>query len=84
MRKFQQYYVEESDDYVKKTPDYGECLRLIKVFPWLFPTYKIHISVLPRISVLFDMFDILLPFVDRYVFVQRNFQYFSLLSLSEA
>ena len=48
-------------------------VKLIKLFPWLFPTYKIHINVLPRIPVLNFMFDLLLPFMDRYFFVQRSF-----------
>jgi len=48
-------------------------LKLMKLFSWLFSTYKTHINVLPRISVLYDMFDLLLPFVDRYFFVQRSF-----------
>ena len=37
-------------------------LKLIKLFPWLFQTYKIH-----------DMFDLLLPFMDRYFFVKCSF-----------
>ena len=48
-------------------------LKLIKLFPWLFPTYKIHVNILPRILVLDDMIDILLPFMDRYFFVQHSF-----------
>ena len=48
-------------------------VKLMKLFPWLFPTYKIHINVLPRIPVLNFMFDLLLPFMDRYFFVQRSF-----------
>ena len=48
-------------------------LKLIHLFLWLFPTYKIHVNALPRILVLYDMFYILLPFVDRYFFVQCSF-----------
>ena len=57
----------------KKRQIMRKFLKLIKLFPWLFPTYKIQINVLPRISVLYGMFDILLPFVDRYFFVQHSF-----------
>ena len=46
-------------------------VKFIKLFPWLFPAYKMHINVWPRISVL--MFDLLLPFMDRYFFIQRSF-----------
>ena len=48
-------------------------VKLIKLFPWLFPKYKIYVNVLPRISVLYFMFDLLLPFMDRYFFVQHIF-----------
>ena len=48
-------------------------LTLIKLFPWLFSLYKIHFIVLPRILVLYDMFDLLLPFMGRYFFVQCSF-----------
>ena len=48
-RIFQQYYVKESDDYAEKTPNYAEISKLIKLFPWLFQTYKIPVNVLPRI-----------------------------------
>ena len=41
-------------------------VKLIKLFTWLFPTYKIHVNILLRISVLDLMFDLLLPFMDRY------------------
>ena len=53
-----------------------EFVKLTKLFPWLFPMYKIHINVLPRISVLYFMFDLLLPFMGRYFFVQRTFHKF--------
>ena len=56
----------------KKRQIMQKFLKLIKLFPWLFSTYKIYVNVLPRILVLYDMFDILLPFVDRYFFVQRS------------
>ena len=42
-------YAEESDDYAEKMPDYAEISKLIKLFPWLFQTYKILDNVLPRI-----------------------------------
>ena len=61
---------------MRKKPQIVQKFRkLIKLFPWLFPTYKIHVNVLPRILVLYDMFDILLPLVDRYMyfFIQRSF-----------
>ena len=48
-------------------------LKPIKLFPWLFPIYKIHVNVLLRILVCYDMFDLWLPLVDRYVFVQHSF-----------
>ena len=51
----------------------GNFYNLIKLLPWLFPTYKTHVNVLPIILVLYDTFDLLLPFVDTYFFVQRNF-----------
>ena len=57
--------MEESDDYAEKTPDYVEISKINKLFLGLFPTYKVHINALPRILVLYVMFDILLPFVDR-------------------
>ena len=31
-----QYYVEVSDDYVEKTPDYAEICKINKVVPWAF------------------------------------------------
>ena len=46
---FRQYYVEESDDYAEKTPNYVEISKLIKLFPWLFRTFKILVYALPRI-----------------------------------
>ena len=50
-------------------------LKLIKLFHWLFSTYKIDANVLPRILVFYDTFDLLLPFVDRYMyfFVQHSY-----------
>ena len=59
----------------EKMPDYAEIskFKLIKMSPWLFPTYKIYVNVLLRILVLYDMFDILLPFMDRYFFFQHSF-----------
>ena len=51
----------------------GNFYNLITLLPWLFPTYKTHVNVLPIILVLYDPFDLLLPFVDTYFFVQRNF-----------
>ena len=48
-------------------------LKLIKLFPWLFSLCKIHFIILPRIWVLYDMFDLLLPFMERYFFVQHSF-----------
>ena len=48
-------------------------LKIIELFPWLFQTYKIHGYFLPRIQLLHDMFDLSLPFMDRYFFVQRSF-----------
>ena len=33
----------------EKTPEYAEISKLIKLFPWLFQTYKILVNVLPRI-----------------------------------
>ena len=53
----------------------GNFYNLITLLPWLFPTYKTHVNVLPIILVLYDPFDLLLPFVDTYMyfFVQRNF-----------
>ena len=66
---FRQYYVEVSDDY-------AEISKLNKVLPSLGffqHNIKIHVNIVPRILVLYDTFDILLPFVDRYFFVQRRF-----------
>ena len=57
----------------KKCQIMQKFLKLIKLFPWLFPTYKIPVKILLRILVLYDVFDILLPFVDRYFFVQCSF-----------
>ena len=31
-----QYYVEVSDDYVEKTPDYAKICKINKVVPWAF------------------------------------------------
>ena len=56
-------------------------LTLIKLFPWLFQTYKIHVNVLPRIKLLHGMFDLLLPFVDSDFFVQHSFSIVFLQSL---
>ena len=47
--------------------------NLIKPLPWLFSMYKIHVKVLPRILVLYDMFDVLVPFMGRYFFIQCSF-----------
>ena len=47
-------------------------VKLIKLFPLHFPTYKIHVSVSPTISGLYFMFDLLLPFMDRYVFLRST------------
>ena len=33
---FQQYYAEESDDYVEKTPDYAEISQINRVVPLAF------------------------------------------------
>ena len=46
---FRQYYAEESDDYAEKMQDYVEISKLIKLFCWLFQTYKILVNVLLRI-----------------------------------
>ena len=35
-RNFRQYYAEESDDYVKKTPDYAKICKINKVVPLAF------------------------------------------------
>ena len=51
----------------------GNFYNLIKLLPWLFPTYKTHVNVLPIILVLYNTFDLLLPFVDMYFFIQCNF-----------
>ena len=59
-------------------------VKLIKLFPWLFPTYKVHVYISPRISVLYFMFDLLLPFMDRYFFIQSSFPQFTLSGLAEA
>ena len=48
-------------------------LKLIKLFHWLFPTYKINVNILLRMLVLYAMFDLLLPFVDRYFFIQHSY-----------
>ena len=61
-------------NYAEKTPEYNFVPRVsLKLFPWLFSMYikKIHFNVLPRILVLYDMFDFLLPFMDRYFFVEQ-------------
>jgi len=36
--------MEKSDDYVEKTPDYGEIskINLVVPFRWLFSMHKIH------------------------------------------
>ena len=47
-------------------------VKLIKLFPLHFPTYKIHVNVSPTISGLYFMFDLLLPFMDRYVFLRST------------
>ena len=54
-------------------PDYVEISKIIKLFPWLYPTYKVHVKVLTSILVLYDMFDLFLPLVDRYFFIPRSF-----------
>ena len=66
-------YAEESDDYAKETSDYVEIFALIKLFPWFFQTHKILVNILLRIKLHHGMFDLLLPFVDSYFFVQRSF-----------
>ena len=48
-------------------------LKLIKLVPWHFLMYKIHFNVLPRSLVLYEIFGLLLPFMNRYFFVQRFF-----------
>ena len=60
---FWQYYAEESDSYVEKMPDYAEISKINKVVPWLYMLTSYR-------EFLHDMFYLLLPFVDRYFFVQ--------------
>ena len=57
----------------KKRQIMPKFLKLTKMSSWLFPTYKIYVNILLRILVLYDMFDILLPFMDRYFSIQRSF-----------
>ena len=59
----------------KRCQSMGKFLKLIKlyVFPWHFFNVKIHFNVLPRSLVLYDMLGLLLPFMDRYFFIQRSF-----------
>ena len=54
-------------------PDYVEISKIIKLFPQLFATYKVHVKVLPSILILYDMFDLFLPLVDRYFFIPCSF-----------
>ena len=42
-------------------------LKLMKLFPRLFPTYKVHVKVFMTCLTFFS------PFVDRYFFIQRSF-----------
>ena len=72
-KKMENYVETFSNIMQRKVTIMRKFLKLIKLFPWLFPTYKIHVNILPRILVLYDMFDILLPFVDRYFFIQHSF-----------
>ena len=72
----------ESDDYAEKTLDYAEICKINKVVPWAF--FQGIKNILPITSVLCFMFDLLLPIMDRYFFVQRSFPQFTLLGLSEA
>ena len=51
----------------KKCQIMRKFLKLIKLFPRLFPTYKVHVKGL------YDMFDLFQPFVDRYFFIQHSF-----------
>ena len=46
---FRRYYVEESDNYAEKMQIMRKFLKLIKLFPWLFQTNKIHVNVHPGI-----------------------------------
>ena len=57
----------------KKVTIMRKFLKLIKLFPWLFPMYEMYMLTSYQQFVLSDMFDILLPFMDRYFFVQRSF-----------
>ena len=50
-----------------------EISKINKTVPLAFSMYKMYFNVLPRILVLSDMFDLLLPFMDRYFFVQSSF-----------
>ena len=49
-------------NYAEKKPDYAEISKINKVVPLAFSNVFIH-----------DMFDLLLPFLDTYFFVQRSF-----------
>ena len=69
--------MEEGDNYAEKTPDYVEISKINLVAPLAFSNVKIiYVYVLPTILALFDMFDLLLLFVDTYFFVQRCFSSF--------
>ena len=46
--------------------------KLIKLFPLFFPHIK-YVNILPKILVLYDTFDLLMPFVDRYFFALLSF-----------
>ena len=63
-----------SGDYAGKKPDYAEISEINEVVPFVFPTNKIYVNILPSILVLYDMVELLLLFVGRYFFVFHSFR----------
>ena len=62
----------------------GKFQKLIKLFPWLLPMCKIHINFLLRLLVLYDTFDLLMPFVDRFFFVQHSYSIVSVVEFVQS
>ena len=57
-------------------PAYAEISKINKTVPLAFFNVYIeyiYFNILPRILVLYDMFNLLMPFMNRYFFVQHSF-----------